>query len=246
MVYVVVAVGLLAMLGIHELVVRIARRVIQRPWAVMLGVVGAYTVLVGFAFALFSIYGFSTGEHRDVVEEVLPGSDAKGKLEPGDTILLVDRGEVGSGATLTDRVDAAGGTPVTLTIERDGKRRDVTVQPTKSTTSDKPTWLLGIKRRQVDVRSHDSGAAVTSAVTYPFVQVKSVAHSLYVTFAGSEEIEMGGPVRIVEEFRAMDKPMFELALLMLLTFGIYAWLALAVFDLVRMVGLARNSTARPR
>lgn len=246
MVYALVVVGLLVMLGIHEVVVRVARRAIKRPWAVMLGVVGAYAVLVGFAFALFSIYGFSTGQRRDVVEEVLPNSDAKGKLEAGDTILEVDHGEVDSAATLADRIDAAGGKPVVLTIERGGERREVTVQPAKNTAAAKPVWLLGIKRQTVDVRSHDSGAAVTAAVKYPFVQIKNVAHSLYVSFAGSEEIEISGPVRIVEEFRAMQKPMFQLALMMLMTFGVYAWLALIVFDIVRMVALARNSTARAR
>jgi len=252
MVYVAVVVGLLVMLGIHELVVRVARRVIQRPWAVMLGVVGAYLVLVGFAFALYSIYGFSSGRGQYVVEETLADYDAKGKLEAGDTILEVDHVVVERpGASVVERVQAADGKPVTLTIERGGQRRDVTVQPTRAPEGSKgpgggTTWLLGVKTRLNVTSSHDSGAAVSAAVKYPFVQVKLVAVGLYEAFAGSEQIDVGGPVRIVEEFRALQKPMFQVVLMMLMMFGVYAWLALIVFDIVRMVGLARNSTARPR
>jgi len=247
MVYVAVVVGLLVMLGIHELVVRVARRVIQRPWAVMLGVVGAYLVLVGFALTLFTMYGFSTGKYEFVVAEILPDSAAKTLVEVNDKILEVDHVAVGiPGPSVPERVQAAAGKPVVLTIERAGERREVTVQPTTKDSGTAAKWMLGVRLNNVDLRTIDSGSAVTTALKYPFVQIKLVAVGLYESFAGSEEIDIGGPKRIVEEFRALEKPMFQLVLMMLMIFGVYVWLALIVFDIVRMVGLARNSTARPR
>jgi hypothetical protein len=244
MIYVVVAVGLAVLVGIHELVVWLAKRTIRRPWAVLLGPVTGYLVLVGFALVLFVGYGLGSGALEYVVDEALPGYDAVGKLEPGDRILEADHVAVSpTGATLVSRVEAAGGKPVVLTIERSGQRRDITVQPKQSQLADRTVWLLGIKNRVNEVRVHDTGAAVKAAALYPIHQTRNVAVAIREIIAGRQEAEIGGPVRILEEFKRRPaglRAAFELLLL----FAFYAWLALCVLDLVRLVVLARQPPAR--
>lgn len=242
--YVVVAVGLAVLVGIHELVVWFAKRTIRRPWAVLVGPIIGYAVLVGFALVLFAGYGLRGGALEYIVDETLPGSDAAGKLEAGDRILAADHVAVSpTGTSLVSRVEAAGGKPVVLTIERAGERRDITVQPKQSQVAGRIVWMLGIRNRVNEVPVHDSGAAVKAAALYPIHQARNVAVALREIIAGKEEADIAGPMRIVEEFKRAPAGLrsgFE----MLLLLGFYAWLALCVLDLVRLVVLARQPPAR--
>lgn len=242
--YVVVAVGLAVLVGIHELVVWFAKRTIRRPWAVLVGPVAGYLVLVGYALVLFAGYGMHGGALEYVVDEAMPGYDAAGKLESGDRILEADHVAVSpTGATLVSRVEASGGKPVVLTIERAGQRREITVQPKQSQVADRTVWLLGIKNRVNETPVHDTGAAVKMAALYPIHQTRNVAVAIKEMIAGNEEAEIGGPKRILEEFKRMPTGM-RAALQMLLLFGFYAWLALCVLDVVRLLVLARQPPAR--
>ncbi len=245
MLYVAVAVGLAILIGLHELVVRIARRTIRRPWAVLLGIPAGYVVLAGFALALYAGYGMRSGRHEYVVDVAMPGYDAAGKLEAGDRILEVD-GVAPSrmGPTLVSLVEASGGKPVVLTIERAGERRAVTIQPRRTTLADRTQWILGIKNRSAEVRVHDTAAAVTAAALYPFVQTRTIAVETRELILGTEEPDIGGPMRIIEEFQTSMQMTFETALQMFLVFGVYGWLALCVLDLVRLWRLSRPADAR--
>ncbi len=244
MLYVAVAVGLAVLIGVHELVVWAARRAIRRPWAVLFGPIVGYVLLVGCAFALYGTYGFS-GERRYVVDEVLPGSDAAGKLSAGDRILEVDRVAVSpTDTSLAARVAAAEGKPVTLTIERAGDRRDVTVQPKPSPAGEPVAWLLGFKTSTRADLVHDTTAAMTAAWSFPVGPTRELANRIRALIAGSDQPEAGGPVRIIEVFSDAQRPFGQLALEALLLTGFYVWLALSLLDLVRLIRLARPADAR--
>lgn len=244
MLYLIVAAGLVVLIGLHELVVRLARRTIRRPWAVLLGIPAGYLVLVGFALALYAGYGIEGGPSEYIVDEALPGYDASSKLESGDRILEADRVAVSpTGTSLVSRVQASGGKPVVLTIQRGGERRDITVQPKQSQAGDRTVWLLGITNHAGKVAIHDTGAALERAALYPIHQTRQIAVAVRELIAGREQADPGGPMRIVEEFRTQPAGM-RAGLQLLLVFGVYVWLALALFDLVRLVQLARQAPAR--
>jgi len=245
MLYIAVVLGLAAMLGLHELVVRVARKTIRRPWAVLLGPVAGYLVLAGFAFALYGGYGLSDGHRSYIVDEVLPGYDAADKLVPGDRIVEANQVALWpTEVTLMSVIDASRGESVVLTIERAGERRNVTVLPQQSQLPGRAVWLIGIKTRLDELRVHDTGAALKAAAAYPIRATRDVAVHTYRLIAGSEEADIGGPVRIVQELAVAARPLGIRALEILLLFGLYAWLALGILDFVRLVRLARQPPAR--
>ncbi len=241
MFYIAVFLGLAVLIGIHELVVRFARRTIRRPWAVLLGPVAGYLVLAGFAFALYGGYGLSDGHHSYIVDEVLPGYDAADKLLPGDRILEAHQVALWpTEVTLMSVIEDSRGESVVLTIERAGERRSVTVLPKQSQLPERAVWLIGIKTRLDEIRLHDTGAALKAAAAYPIRATRDVAVQTYRLIAGSDEAEIGGPVRIIQELSVAARPLGMRALEILLLLGLYAWLALGVLDLVRLVRLARQ------
>ncbi len=83
-----------------------------------------------------------------------------------------------------------------------------------------------------------------TAALHPILQVRAIAIAIRELIAGNEEADIGGPMRIVEEFKAAADPTYERALQMLLLFGVYAWLALSLLDLVRLWRLSRPADAR--
>ena len=118
----------------------------QRFITILAGPGTNYISAVVLGLALFAIHGLPSSWRFFGVAGVKPGYDAYGKLEPGDRILAVDgkpilaEGEYappGGGLikadplndSLVGRINAKHGAPVTLTIERDGARRDVAIQP---------------------------------------------------------------------------------------------------------------------
>jgi regulator of sigma E protease len=82
-----------------------------------------------------------------VVGNVVPGSAADGRLQPGDRILAVGEQAIlgyDQVAPALQRVAANGGT-VTLRIERGGAPMDVTVDPRLEQVDGAPVWRLGIQ-----------------------------------------------------------------------------------------------------
>lgn len=246
MLYVMVAAGLAALIGIHELVVWLARRTIRRPWAVLLGPVVGYLFLVGCAYALYSTYGIGSGQRAHVVQEVMPGYDAAGKVEAGDRILEVDGVTLTTtGPTLVSLVEASGGKPVVLTIERAGERRTVAIQPKRSEVAGRTGWLLGIKNRSDEVLVHDTATVVKAAALEPLVRTRGIAIATYDALFGAEAPAAEGQSKLFQELAAaLSAPTFQVALGMLLLWGVYAWLALTLLDLVRLWRLSRQPDAR--
>lgn len=75
------------------------------------------------------------------VYSLVDGGAATGVLQVGDEILAVDGTAVSSADALRAAVTAAGGSPVTLLVERDNAQQELTLTPT---AGDDDTWLLGI------------------------------------------------------------------------------------------------------
>src|ERR1700712_3697702 len=102
----------------------------QRFVTIFAGPATNYLSAIALAMALYTCHGADSKQFA-AVADVLPDYDAHGKLASGDRILAVDRVPylMTSGPTLPERINAAKGAPVTITVERDGVQRDVQITP---------------------------------------------------------------------------------------------------------------------
>jgi regulator of sigma E protease len=202
----------------------------QRFVTIFAGPATNYLSAIVLAMALYTCHGVDD-PHRAAVSDLLEGYDAHGKLERGDRIVAVDHTQHYSdaGPTLPERINAAKGAAVTITVERGGKLRDVTITPQLaneasvrtrrslaeiatlapvlepaiqrlSASLPDPVWRIGVIQQPAVV---DIGviAAAEQALIYPIKQTKVIGAGLYGIVFGEEKADPGGPIRMVEEFR---------------------------------------------
>ncbi|MBS1905707.1 MAG: PDZ domain-containing protein [Actinobacteria bacterium] len=91
------------------------------------------------------------------VATVTEDGAAHGILKAGDAVIAVNGANPADTDAMRAEIQQGAGSPVTLTIERDGQRQDVTVTPKKQTTDGAGRWLLGVTLQQkytfpIDVR----------------------------------------------------------------------------------------------
>ncbi|MFT4229129.1 MAG: PDZ domain-containing protein [Microbacterium sp.] len=87
--------------------------------------------------------GYDVGGHLQVYA-VADGSAATGILQEGDVVLQAD-GEAVTGADqLRSIINGLEGAAVSLVIERDGARQEVSITPKQTTVDGETLWLIGI------------------------------------------------------------------------------------------------------
>ena len=80
------------------------------------------------------------------VLSVVEGTPAVGVLEAGDRILTVGDQQISTLTEVPKAVNALNGSPVQVTVDRQGKKQTVTLTPVRS--SDDSRWVLGIGLKQ--------------------------------------------------------------------------------------------------
>jgi regulator of sigma E protease len=81
------------------------------------------------------------------IGQVVPGSPAQAAgLRPGDLLIKVNNKPIASAATVQQAVIQSRGTPVQVTVMRDGHIQDLSVTPTPTSDSKMP-WRIGIAFR---------------------------------------------------------------------------------------------------
>lgn len=200
------------------------------------GALASYLVCAALAFAYYAAYGIVTmGPARVLVGDVRPDFDAVGKLAPGDVILTVDHEPLFAGEQpgLVDRVNARGGQPIVLAIDREGVEREVTIQPKPAPDpTGRTRWVLGFRPEVLRPREHDVGTELGAAVRYPAVQLAAFVRELGAA-AGSEHADPGGPKRILDEYQRAGPDYSWLRGAMLL--ACWALIVFLVVDAVRLV-----------
>jgi regulator of sigma E protease len=235
----------------------------QRFVTIFAGPATNYLSAIALAFCLYTCHGERSNELWYGVDEVLAGYDAVGKLEPGDRILQVDHVDLfanGAGKGLTERVNDKHGAPVTLTVQRDGKRVDVSVTPKPGKDDDgkaltdnhgNQIFLLGFKK-SLQWNTVEVGVltAAKDAVVYPVKQTKMIAGGLYGIVFGNEKADPGGPKRMVDEFTKAFKAGFvtgiELLMLLSVYLGLFNLFPLPALDGGRLVFLSYELITRRR
>jgi len=217
------------------------------------------------ALLLYGAYGVKTTERWFGVHEVQKDAAAAGTLEAGDRIVAVDGqpiymvspgGVVGS---LRKAISAKQGQPVVVTVRRDGAVKDFTITP-KPALDDKkqpvledgkPVFVLGFRvEEQFDRNRVGFGSTVQRALRYPVDQTVIIMSGLYAVVTGKAKAELGGPVRIVEEFGAAFQSSFVDGLELLMVLSVYLALInlfpLPALDGGRLVFLGYEMITRRR
>jgi regulator of sigma E protease len=221
----------------------------QRFLTIFAGPATNYLSAIVLAMALFTCNGVP---HWYGVGQPLKDYDAYGKLEAGDRIVEVDHQAlfIDSTPTLAERVNAQKGAPLTLTIERAGQRREVSVTPklTKDKAG-KPIWLMGVSLEKQNAEIGILDSAKLSLI-YPVEQTKAIGGMIYSIVFESEKADVGGPVRMVEEFRnAFSHSLVagvELIMALSVYLGLFNLLPIPALDGGRLVFLGYELVTRRR
>jgi regulator of sigma E protease len=185
----------------------------------------------------------------------------------------------GEGKTLAELVNEGRGTPLALTIERGGQRSEVTITPRLVDPSDeenaatasegaksarpagspakdakdaKPVervWRMGVKleNQNIDVSLFE---AAKMSLEYPVAETKRIGAMLYAIAFLKEKADVGGPVRMVEEFHnAFSRSVVQgVGLIMALSvyLGLFNLLPIPALDGGRLVFLGYELITRRR
>jgi len=228
----------------------------QRFLTILAGPATNYLSAIVLAFLLYTCHGVRGDTLYVGVDDVMPGYDAMGKLEPGDRITHVDKELLyatdANERSLTGRVSAKKGAPVVLTVTRDGTSLDVTINP-KLDKNDKgePIYLLGIhKTIQTDIVSIGVLGAAKRALIYPVEQTKLIVSGLADIITGKQDADPGGPKRILDEFSRHFKAGFvrgiELLMMLSVYLGLFNLFPLPALDGGRLVFLGYEMITRRR
>jgi regulator of sigma E protease len=223
----------------------------QRFVTIFAGPATNYLSAIALAMGLYTCHGIDD-KHRSAVGDLLEGYDAHDKLQRGDRILEIDHTPqfADSGPTLAERINAAKGAPITLTIDRDGQLRDVSITPKLVQDKDNsPVWRIGIVQQPSIVQVGPLYAA-QQALRYPIDETKQIVSMLYGIVFGKEKADPGGPIRMVEEFhRAFSAGLVQgIGLLMALSvyLGLFNLLPVPALDGGRLVFLGYELVTRRR
>lgn len=219
------------------------------------------------ALALYAAYGVKSQERWFGVRSFSKDAAAAGLLEPGDRVLSVDGEPVRlmtaagtpTPTSLLRKVSSKQGQPVTVTVARKGQVKDVSITP-KAALNDKgepvldegkPIYRLGFHiEEQFDRNRVGFGSTVTRALRYPVDQTVSIMGGLYDVATGKAKAELGGPVRIVEEFSAAFESGFVEGIELLMVLSVYLALInlfpLPALDGGRLVFLGYEMVTRRR
>ena len=261
----------------------------QRFLTIFAGPATNYLSAIVIMFALYTCHGMNSSWRFYGVGSVNDGFDAVGKLEEGDRILAIDHvpllaagdyqpatGPMLHADSLTGRVNAKDGAPVTVTVLRDGKQLDFTVQPkfgyptflagmhidpqvvqgvadafAKFPKDSRPQYLLGIAPiAQPDVLPASIPESFVGAIEFPIDNTKIIVSGLYEIITGKQEADPRGPKGIFDEFAKAWKlgPVTGIQLLAMLSvyLGLFNLFPLPALDGGRLVFLAYEMVTRRR
>jgi regulator of sigma E protease len=261
----------------------------QRFLTIFAGPATNYLSAIVIMFALYTCHGMNSTWRWYGVGSVNDGFDAIGKLEEGDRILAIDHtpllaagdyqpatGPMLHADSLTARINAKDGAPVTVTVLRDGKQLDFTVQPRFAYTTflasmnidpqvvqgvadafakfprdQRPLYLLGIAPiAQPDVLPSSLPESVAGAIEFPIDNTKIIVGGLYEIITGKEKADPRGPKGIFDEFAKAWKlgPVTGIQLLAMLSvyLGLFNLFPLPALDGGRLVFLAYEMVTRRR
>jgi regulator of sigma E protease len=189
------------------------------------------------------------------VDKINEGSDAQGKLEPGDRIIRVKDQPIYAhykgqpGKSMTKAVEASNGAPLELTVLRDGREVKVVVQARfdKKERGYRLGILLGQYIEGVD---HSPLQVLGAALYFPVDRTIGITAGLVDIMTGKQEAEFKSVVGITQMIKQqIDVGLIDLLqILMTLNvyLGLFNLLPLPALDGGRLVFLGYEMATRRR
>lgn len=231
------------------------RPVWQRIATIFAGPGTNYLTAVVLAFGLYTCAGVPTATPRYTVGAVQADYPAAEVLKPGDRIIAANGVEVwrngpqGQADDLGKVTNAGQGAPMQLTIERGGKRMDVTVN-TKHDAEAK-RYRMGIAFVSTERQTLGVARSAKEAVIYPFAQTQMILGGLYDAMTRDDvKMSASGPAGIGKEFvRAFESGWVDYLVLLIalnVYLGLFNLLPLPALDGGRLAFLAYELVTRRR
>lgn len=156
--------------------------------------------LANLLFALGVLFAlYSTGTHVVVpltVGTITPGSEAaRAQLLPGDRIVGVDGEPLENWAAFVERIAQSPGRELSLSVERQGEPRDVTVRPRPD---ERGAGRIGVSQQYV-YRVYGPGQALLQALAHTANLVAEGARVLERLSQGREGLVMTNPLGKVKQ-----------------------------------------------
>jgi regulator of sigma E protease len=154
----------------------------QKVWKRIVVVAAGPAVNVALAFViLFFVYLFNANQYTQSVERIEPHTPAAGVLKPGDKILAVDgssylrrdanerverfRGEIGAHKCAGKQKNGClAATPVLLTVEREGKRKVLSVRPEYETSAGQVLIGFNFGAEPTEISASEATDRATGAI----------------------------------------------------------------------------------
>ena len=176
--------------------------VLQRSIIAAAGPIANF-VLASVLFALIAL-NHDTPVQRVVIAEVMAGPAQDAGLVAGDALVGIDGATVQQSATLIQKIMFSSGTPVTLSVERDGLTRDVSVTPTRQDRDNGlgqihkvGTINVSLSVEQIGVIDHGPLSAVGEGVRKTGETLGTTVHMLGRLVTGREPLnQLSGPIGI--------------------------------------------------
>jgi regulator of sigma E protease len=176
---------------------------------VVIGAGPAVNIVLGFAI-LFGVALTNASVPTQSVKEVVPKTPAAGLLKPGDKILAVDghrysgldssaridrfHDEIGTHRCAGEQKDGCNAlTPVTLTIERDGRVKNVSADPQYSAAEKQALVGFSFDSRPVSI---SVGTALSRAGNFGWLIVTETSKRFARIFDSKERKEISGIVGV--------------------------------------------------
>lgn len=159
----------------------------------MLVVAGGALFNILFAILLFIVayMGLGTATSEPLIGEVSPEYPAySAGLEAGDRIVAINGTEIDSWNDMTSFIQGNIGNELTLNIDRDGEKKEITVTPVKGENGN---GIIGVvaARESVSV-----GSAIKTGFIQTYELTKLVLVSLWQMITGAIGVELSGPVGV--------------------------------------------------
>jgi regulator of sigma E protease len=179
------------------------KRLGQRVAVVAAGPVANFVFAIVLLAGLFSTVGqpFTPAD----VGQVQQGSAAEqGGIKPGDTITVIDGRQIERFEDVQQAVALNNGTPMAITVRRDGRDVGLEVTPQMTERTDRfgnvhRIGLLGIGRSGVEYVRHDPATSVVRAAQETWNLSSGTLKAIWQMIVGARTTdELGGPLRIAQ------------------------------------------------